>query len=185
MQLPEQLPIYDLTQSQTLIWAGQMLDRETPMYNMAMRFDLQGAIDEAAFQLAFQTLVAKSEVLRTIVTVKNGVPRQQILPQVDFSFPIIDLSNATEQAEQVKAWLTQHTTQILDLNRCNFSSALLKLSPTHYVWFFNQHHLFTDGWSLTVLFQTLAGFYQKALNNDLENVSDIPSFQDYLAYEKK
>ncbi|MFK7936112.1 MAG: amino acid adenylation domain-containing protein, partial [Saprospiraceae bacterium] len=61
----------------------------------------------------------------------------------------------------------------------------LKLSPTHYVWFFNQHHLFTDGWSLTVLFQTLADFYQKALNNDLENVSDLPSFQDYLAYEKK
>ena len=42
---PELLERSNLTKGQLLIWTGQQLDPEAPLYNMGFRFTIAGPID--------------------------------------------------------------------------------------------------------------------------------------------
>ena len=54
MQNNKQSKTFDLTKSQLLIWTGQKISPSSPMYNMALSFELSAAIDRSKFQQAFQ-----------------------------------------------------------------------------------------------------------------------------------
>ena len=57
---------YGLTESQILIWTGQKLQANEPLYNMVLRFDIEGPIDTQLFQQAFQKLIDSCDALRTV-----------------------------------------------------------------------------------------------------------------------
>lgn len=176
--------IKPLTQSQMLLWTGQMLHPDSPMYNMVMTFDLKGTIEVTAFKTAFQTLIKDSDVLRLIIKLEENVPLQYILTPFDYDLEYIDLSTDSAKEETFKKWLEQRSQVMFDLSKNLFDSALIKFSETRYIWYFNQHHLVTDGWSLTVLYQAMAERYQQVLQNTTEEVSDLPQFHNYVDYEK-
>ncbi|VDK44017.1 unnamed protein product [Cylicostephanus goldi] len=55
-----------------------------------------------------------------------------------------------------------------------------------YVIFFNQHHIVTDGWSVTVLAQELNSIYEMYLNAAQERVQPIPySISEYAHWQQK
>lgn len=176
--------IAELTQSQLLLWSGQMLLPDSPMYNMAMRFDLAGELEPIAFEEAFEKLIEKNDVLRTVILVENGMPKQVVLEESDVELDLVDLSEEQDAEATFQIWLKKHNEQNFDLSKRTFDSALIKFSDQKYVWYFNQHHLLTDGWSLTVLYKAMADFYQKSLDGKLEEVTDLPDFQKYVTYEK-
>lgn len=173
-----------LTQSQMLLWTGQMLHPESPMYNMVMRFDLHGMIEVEAFRRAFQQLIKGSDVMQTAIVEKVNIPFQIVKESLDFELAFIDLSADFNQKTTFENWLNNRSQQLFDLEKQTFDSALIKFSNTHFIWYFNQHHLVTDGWSLTVLYQKIAELYQLALTNSLESATDLPAFQNYITYEK-
>ena len=72
----------NLTQVQSLIWAGQQLAPNVPLYNMAIRYDIFGAIDIQRFQRAFDTFVLQSDAMRTIFQVERRQPQQRIVDHV-------------------------------------------------------------------------------------------------------
>ena len=174
----------ELTQSQTLLWTGQMLHPESPMYNMVMTFDLLGSIDIAAFKAAFQALVSGSDVMRTIILAEGHAPQQIVKDTLVHDLEYIDLSNENEAEAIFKAWLKTRSEQNFDLSKTLFDSALIQFSEKHFIWYFNQHHLLTDGWSLTVLYKEMANLYRLALEEDLSNTSKMLPFQSYLDFEK-
>jgi len=173
-----------LSQSQMLLWTGQKLHPDSPMYNMVMRFDLAGTIDVKAFQMAFQQLIQGSDVMRTIIVEKDNVPFQLVQELVNFELAYLDLSTDFIKETTFKNWLKKRSEQVFDLKNKTFDSALIKFSNTHFIWYFNQHHLVTDGWSLTVLYQKMVELYQLALTDSLENAINLPAFESYLTYEK-
>jgi hypothetical protein len=69
----------NLTKHQWLIWLGQKLDPQVPLYNTAVTFTLSGKVDRAHFQKAFQTLVDSSDALRTVIHETDGTPQQKVL----------------------------------------------------------------------------------------------------------
>ena len=73
-----------LTQNQKLLWLGQELNPESPMYNMVMTYEIEDAISLPHFKLAFQKLVEKSDAFRSIFKVQNGEPVQVYLSSIDF-----------------------------------------------------------------------------------------------------
>ena len=71
--------LHGLTESQTMIWTGQTLQANEPLYNMVLRFDIEGAIDSRLFQQAFQKLVDSCDALRIVFLDDNDAPKQQVL----------------------------------------------------------------------------------------------------------
>ena len=178
----------NLTQSQTLLWTGQVLHPESPMYNMAMAFDIEGQIDTMAFRRAFQAMVSGSDVLRTVILMRQDMPYQVVRENLTNDLEIIDFSTSANPEIKLKNWLKNRSQQVFDIQYKTFDSALIKISERRFIWYFNQHHLVTDGWSLTILYQKMAELYKIALEhadpNKLIQAAQLPDFQNFIQYEK-
>ena len=75
----------NLSKSQLLIWMGQKLHPDVPLYNTVLIFHISGKIDPTAFRMAFQALIDRSDTFRTVIDENNGVPRQRVIPDVPYS----------------------------------------------------------------------------------------------------
>ena len=84
----------ELTVGERLIWAGQRLEPDAPLYNMALAFDVSGPLDVAAFAEAFGQLVAGTDALRTVFVEEHGEPRRRVLDAVDARVELLQLPTA-------------------------------------------------------------------------------------------
>ncbi|MCP4594575.1 MAG: hypothetical protein GY842_27915, partial [bacterium] len=68
----------NLTRNQLLVWLGQKLQPDVPLYNMSSVFSITGELDPGHFQRAFQALVSSSDGLRTVIREVDGIPQQRV-----------------------------------------------------------------------------------------------------------
>jgi amino acid adenylation domain-containing protein len=179
------VPDTNLTRSQLLIWTGQQLNPEAPLYNMAMAFELKGEVDTIHFHKSFQKLVDSSDALRTVFYTEEGIPRQRLLASYTVQPDTIDWTQASGNEEELADWLKRRSKRNFDVSQPLFDSVLIKLANDHFIWFFNQHHLITDGWSVTLLYRKMAGLYGLSLADDLNEAKPLPAFSDYRDHELK
>lgn len=182
--LHQQIKGKELTQSQLLIWSGQQLHPNVPLYNSPFIFEFNSVIEEHSFQSAFQKLIDQTDALRTIFVDVKGIPQQIVLPQLALLLKILDWSEKKINTTEVETWAMEKGQQMLDISQQCFQSFLIKISNEKYVWYINQHHLITDGWSITVLFKQMMKLYQSALTNELQAVDTLPQFRDYQQFER-
>lgn len=175
----------NLTRSQLLIWTGQRLNPEAPLYNMAMAFDLSGSIDRNHFNQAFQALVDSSDALRTVVHTEDGIPGQTILDKLSIEPEFIDWSGQPMAEEKLQAWSQKRSQHNFDLSKPMFDAVLNRLSDERFVWYFNQHHLITDGWSVTLLYKKMAELYALSLEGKLAEAKPLPAYTHYRDHEKR
>ncbi|HSJ64048.1 MAG TPA: amino acid adenylation domain-containing protein [Gemmatimonadaceae bacterium] len=181
---------HELTVSERLIWAGQRLDPESPLYNMALAFAFRGALDVEAFQTAFRQVVAGTDALRAIWIEEGGHPRREVLDSVDASVELIDLPESVADDARVRAILVDRTTRRLALDRPLFDACLVRRGADRWIWFLNQHHLITDAWSVGVLYRRIAARYvaerARRAGDATAGASPPPhpQFAEYLAYER-
>ena len=177
----EDAAYHDLTQSQTMFWMGQQLSPTSPMYNMALAFDLKGAIDPATFQKAFDSLIKKCDAMRLVFIEKDGIPYQQVVSDFQYKMKYLNFSEMENKTDHFNQWKRQRSQQTFDIATCLFDSVLIKMAADHFVWYFNQHHLITDAWATTLQFKLMASLYQQASGEDIF----VPLFSDYVAYGAK
>ncbi len=182
--LPDPVAGSELTRGQMLLWAGQQLLPDTPLYNMAAAWTIHGPLDRDVFVEAFASLVRDADALRTVVDVHDGVPMQTVLDDIAHRLPIIDLSGEPDPTHAAERWAQHRTEQPLDISRRSFDSALLVLARDEHVWYLNQHHVVTDAWSLSVLYTALARHYADRCSGRPETLA-IEPYSNYLVDEER
>jgi Condensation domain/TubC N-terminal docking domain len=175
----------NLTRNQLLIWTGQKLRPDAPIYNAALSFVIQGQISPENFQGAFQTLVNSSDALRTVIEERDGVPRQLVIPDLPYAVEYLDLSQKVDPEAEFDSWMYQRLIAPFDFAKRLFDTALIKLSDGKFAWYLNQHHIICDHQSIWLIFQRMSEFYGRALEGRLEEKVELPAFQDYLDYERE
>ena len=174
-----------LTQGQQLIWSGQQLHPESPLYNMAFMFTLSGSLDADVFGRAFGILVSRCEALRTVIVSEQGVPAQHLLESVADGHQLLDFSFETDPDHAAHSWAVTQCAEPFDLTRRLFDSALIKLGERRHAWFFSQHHVVCDAWSITIIFRELSEIYARLIEGAQQSGPAMPSFADYVAYESQ
>jgi amino acid adenylation domain-containing protein/non-ribosomal peptide synthase protein (TIGR01720 family) len=172
-----------LTTSQSLIFTGQQLQPNEPLYNMVMVFRITGKIETDLFQRAFTTLIANCDAMRTIFTNLNGQPKQYVLGSLDYQLPHLDFSDQQDPFLVYKKWQETRKKFNFDLAKCVFDSALIKLSDNDFIWYFNKHHLITDAWSTGIIYNYVQSCYGLARENKIADAQPLPSFIQYALYE--
>lgn len=124
-----------LSKSQLLIWMGQKLHQEVPLYNMVLVFRITGQIDPIAFQTAFQSLVDQRDAFRTIISENNGKPVQRVLPHVPYTIKFLDFSTLVNPEIEFRNWLHPRSKFQFNLAEILFDSALIKMAPDQYIWY--------------------------------------------------
>jgi non-ribosomal peptide synthetase component F len=175
----------NLTRNQLLIWTGQKLRPDAPIYNVTYTFNIATEIDPERFQKAFQTLVNSSDALRTVIEEVNGVPQQRVLPNLSYTVEYLDFSQCSDHQAGLLAWARERCQVSFDLAKRLFDSVLIKISDREFFWYLNQHHLICDNRSTSLIFRLVSDFYGRSLMGQLDEKVELPAFRDYLDYEQE
>jgi amino acid adenylation domain-containing protein len=182
----KEIAIYPLTSYQKDIWLEQCLYKDLPIYNTGAYFDINGAIDYHRFQKSVSEVIQNNDNLRTRIITKNGQPYQQILPELEYIVPFYDFSNQLEAEKFALNWVSKEFLVPFDLNGQEplFQKILLKLADRHFFWFWKVHHLITDGWGHSILFNDIIRYYNDAVtpNHRLEKYSYVEFIKEDRKY---
>ncbi|MEO1235054.1 MAG: AMP-binding protein, partial [Myxococcota bacterium] len=148
---------HPLSHAQEVLWTGQALLPEVPLYNMGLRFDIDGPLDPERFEAALQAVVARTDALRLVFTSKEGRLQQLATG----TLPLIkqDFSDAPHPDDAAEAWIQERVKTPFALERQTSDTALLRLGPDRWCWYLCQHHLVADASSMALIFARVATAY--------------------------
>jgi amino acid adenylation domain-containing protein len=174
----------NLTRSQFLMWLGQKLQPDAPLYNMIQTFEIRGDLNPKLFAQAFQSVVNRSDAMRTVIIEKDGVPHRETQGTMTACCEYLDLSGSGDVETAYRRWIEDRSRQVFALDQCLFDSVLVRMEPQRFVWYLSQHHLITDGWSFYLVYQYTAQAYQQLANGEGEGeLPPLPAYADYADYE--
>jgi hypothetical protein len=164
-----------LSSGQERLWFVENLNRGKDPLLIHLELTLRGALDQAALQHALDAVVARHEPLRTVFGQSRGVPVATVWPEAPIPIqpraadgppPAPALSLGSKQPPLMAAYLA-------------------RTGPDEHVLTLVLHHLVADGWSLMVLSQDIAGYYQRYRAGDRAVPLPPVSFGQYVAAERQ
>jgi amino acid adenylation domain-containing protein len=140
--------LYPLTRSQTWVWAGQQLLPDSPMNNMAFAIEVAGANADWLAEAVSQ-MVAACDAMHLRVTVADSTPSLEFAPPAA-EVPVLSLPAGAGFEEAEARSRERCATTIFDLSGQLFETAVFRYAGAGATWYLNQHHLITDGWSMSL-----------------------------------
>ena len=175
----------NLTRAQYLMWLGQAIEPDIPLYNMIQTFHFAGQVDQAAFGRAWQAVIDASDALRTTIAVVEGVPQRKVHERMSAPVEVVDLRTADRPAAAFDSWIERRKVRPLGLADRLWDVALVLLGDDECVWYLCQHHLITDGQSFSVVYRAVAERYQLDLEGRLDEASPLPPYEDHVRHERE
>jgi amino acid adenylation domain-containing protein len=177
-----------LSFGQELFW---LLDSATPglvAYNVPRAFRIRGPLDDAALERAFNALIERHEVLRSVYSLAGDHPVQTVVPDARVPFDRVDLSALGAGAREVELsrQLAERASQHFDLSRdVLLRAALFTLGADDHALFFLTHHIVSDGWTKSVTFRELSELYAADAEGRAPALAPLPiQFADYARRER-
>jgi amino acid adenylation domain-containing protein len=158
---------YPLSSAQERLYFLHQMDPADTSHNEFFSLRLDGPLDEARLEAAFQALIARQESLCTAIEIQDGQPVQRVWDQVDFR-----LGRAEKGQEPGP--------RAFDLGRPPLMRAtLLPQGPQSHLLLLDLHHIITDGASHAILLRELLDLYQG------RQLPDLPlQYRDYVLWQR-
>ncbi|HEY0735635.1 MAG TPA: amino acid adenylation domain-containing protein, partial [Herpetosiphonaceae bacterium] len=175
-----------LSFAQQRLWFLQQLDPASSAYHLPTVVRLHGLLDVAALQQALTALVARHEMLRTVVAGRAGQPVQVIAPTVDVPLPVVDVPADVDDAA-LRALIQHAIGEPFDLQQGPLLRAtLLRQHATQQILVLILHHIVSDGWSQSVLLRELTTLYRGFAQGDVLDLPPLPiQYADYALWQRQ
>jgi amino acid adenylation domain-containing protein len=175
--------------SQQRLWFLRELDPESTAYNISAVFSIRGVLNVSALEEAFNAIIARHEILRTIFDVTEGTVVQTIQPSLRISLPILDFGSLAENA-----WNAAGREVALDEARQPFDlregpllrAKLLQSGEERYYLLLNFDHAVLDGWSMGTFFKELGILYGAFASGQPNPLPPLPlQYADYAVWQRE
>ncbi|MFE5890195.1 amino acid adenylation domain-containing protein [Streptomyces sp. NPDC056462] len=177
---PERVP---LSHGQRRLWVLNQLDTGSAVYNMPTALRLSGELDLRALRAALADLVARHEVLRTVLPQADGEPYQRIL-DARTGAPVLRTREAT--AGQLPELLEEAAAEGFDLTvDLPLRVHLYRMGEHEHVLFLVLHHIAGDAWSAVPLARDLSAAYAARLGGEAPDWAPLPvQYADYTLWQR-
>ncbi|MFA0960198.1 amino acid adenylation domain-containing protein [Roseivirga sp. BDSF3-8] len=181
---------YPLSNAQTRLYVASQVEEASVAYNMPKTITMDGLEDRESFEKAVHYTIARHEILRTVFRINNeGEIRQYVLTTEELGFTITyeDLRGKSDSQARLSAFVSADVTRPFNLAEGPLlRAALLRLDEHRYTFYYNMHHIISDGWSMDILSRDVMQCYQ-AFSNGQEPVLQPLAIQykDYTAWQSK
>ena len=179
-----------LSLAQQRLWFLDQLDRAASVaYHMPAALRLLGDLDGAALQATLDRLVARHESLRTHFVARDGVAYQEMAAQdCGFALRHEDLSAlpSDERETAVAAATREEAHAPFDLAHGPLiRGRLLRLTDKELVLLITQHHIVSDGWSLSILVREVGALYTAARRGEADTLPPLQiQYADYAQWQR-
>ena len=176
--------IYPLTSVQEGMLFHSQYESSNGLYLQQLSGEIEGIVDIAAFQQAWQYCVDRHPSLRAAFVWQDlPKPQQQIQPQVTLPFVFEDWSEI-DRDEIKSKWA-----QLLETDRQEGFSleiaplmrvTLVKLEEKKWRFLWTHHHLLLDGWSLPIVFGDAIAFYRQETTKVPARLPKPPLYRKFI-----
>jgi amino acid adenylation domain-containing protein len=180
---------YDLSYAQRRMWILSQFEQNFTAYNIIEPYLIRGDLSVPALKAGIQELVRRHEALRTVFSVVNTEPKQQILEGLEAVLEESDVRQypASERMARAKEIFLQVAGTAFDLAAGPlFKFHLIRVNEQEYLFVLNIHHILVDGWSQGIMRNELLTIYNKFVSGQPYQVP-APNFQykDYSEWHNK
>ncbi|WP_299258185.1 non-ribosomal peptide synthetase [uncultured Aquimarina sp.] len=180
---------YPISDSQRRLWILSQFEDASKAYNMPYSLPLKGSYDVDDFKKAINATIERHEILRTIFKEDtSGEVKQWVLDskELDFQIDYKDLREEEDTSLAAKKYIIKDSYRVFDLSEGPLLRAsLLRVSNERYIFYFNMHHIISDGWSLGQLIKDVMNYYN-AYNKDIQpNLDELKiQYKDYASWQQ-
>ncbi|MBL8300798.1 MAG: amino acid adenylation domain-containing protein, partial [Rhodanobacteraceae bacterium] len=178
-----------LSFAQQRLWIVDQLEAGSSQYNLPLVLRAQGPLDRHALQLSIDSIVRRHEVLRTRFGVYGDAPRQLVQPAQPVPIQIVDLSQELPAARETRVGelAAAEAARPFDLaHDLMLRVSLLVLGGDDHVLLFTQHHIASDGWSVSLLAREFAALYSAYCRAGSDPLPPLPiQYVDYSVWQRE
>jgi amino acid adenylation domain-containing protein len=189
IQPVENKAYYEVSASQHRMWILSQFTEANLAYNMSGIYYLNGKLNTDVLAEAFNSLVNRHEVLRTVFIETESGLMQLIRQAKDYNFELqyTDLSDSSKALERAKKTIYKESNQEFDLEKGPlFKAHLLKIKDEEFIISFVIHHIISDGWSIGILLKELLYLYDALSKGNPNGLSPLRiQYKDYAAWQNK
>jgi amino acid adenylation domain-containing protein len=173
---------YELSSSQRRLWVLSQFAEGNVAYNIPAVYVLEGQLDVSKLEHAFNGLIARHEILRTVFKENtSGEIRQFITADSHFPIPVLDIRNEPDTA--LEALVQQEFVTPFDLSAGPLLRAhIYQVADNKWVFAYVMHHIVSDGWSMGILIKELLQLYTGS--GDALSPLRI-QYKDYAAWQQE
>ena len=181
--------IYPLSSMQEGMLFHALYAPDSELYFQQQIADLQGPLNEDAFQQAWQLLAQRHAILRTLfLWEKQKQPIQVVRRQAQIPVTCLDWRDVPE-AEQSARWqslLATDRAEGFHLNKTPIARVtLVRLDQESYRFVWSYHHILQDGWTTNLLFKELFQLYDGLVRGETVDLPPVRPFQTFITWLNK
>jgi amino acid adenylation domain-containing protein len=190
----EEIPVikksesYPISDAQRRLWILEQFEEGSATYNMPFQVTLNGDYDIESFKKAIHEVIKRHEILRTVFKEnESGEVRQQVLSAETFDFNVDyqNFSTYTDKENRIDAYIKEDSFKPFDLEKGPLLRAsLLQVSDCSYVFYYNMHHIISDGWSMNVLAKDVLSCYEAYKSGITPDLPELRvQYKDYASWQ--
>lgn len=175
--------------NQEYLWMLDQRSSGNPGWNVFTGAEFVGPLDAVALHCGLLEIARRHEAVRTTLRRIDGTLMQVIRPELEFSLPILDLSELPphERGARSRAAMARLYGERFDLSEGPLiRPALLRLAGDDHQLLVIMHHTITDWVSFAILNREMAELYHRYTGGD---ASPLPppalQYRDYAFWEKE
>ncbi|NEC03843.1 condensation domain-containing protein, partial [Streptomyces sp. SID7909] len=166
---PESAPeeFFGTTAAQQGVWYGQLVDPDSPKYNVGECFEIRGDLDEALFAAAVDRACELCDSLNLEFVTEGDTLLQRVVREPGARrLRIVDVSGAADPAAEVERYLATDMATPDTLHRPRHHMALLRAGTGLSYWYVRFHHIAVDGLGGAVFTRVVADLYGRAVKGE-------------------
>ena len=196
----ERSELMPMSFSQKRMWFMDKLRENNVAYNLPFALKIQGALDIQAAERAFESMVTRHEVLRTIYVEQDGHAYQKVLPPQTWAFTREDLTYLKEPAlgRAIQDRIDREARKPFNLSKGpvirthllqlpNVESDSLKgRAAEQYLLLVTMHHIAADGFSLKVITDEISFAYEAQISDAPSKLQPLTiQYADFAHWQKE
>ncbi|MCG8425053.1 MAG: condensation domain-containing protein, partial [Proteobacteria bacterium] len=148
--------LYPLTSAQEVVLLDQMMNFDSPHYNIGFALALEGDIDSKVLSQAAQYSAERFDALRLVLRNNDGEIKQKFLSAVTIVQEELSFIDDPDGEIKAKEYIRAEAGRAFDLfSGLLWKVVLIRISEKRCYWVFRFHHIFIDGIAAILVLESL------------------------------
>jgi amino acid adenylation domain-containing protein/non-ribosomal peptide synthase protein (TIGR01720 family) len=156
-------------------------------YHVPLVLRLAANPDKDALAYAFQAMINRHEVLRTVMVSEEGIAYQQVRDKDRWQLQVVEDEKYKDDPETLGHFVQALIATPFDLSADHMLRAhLIALGKEEYLLVVTWHHIVSDGWSIGIIMRELVELYDAYIHKRAPNLPLLPvQYADFAVWQRQ
>ncbi|MFC0779789.1 amino acid adenylation domain-containing protein [Flavobacterium sp. HJSW_4] len=176
-----------LTLPQQDIYFDQLLFPNDPIYNIGAKIEIKGVVNIEILKKAYVELINQHDAYRSIIIKTEEDVSIELLDEHQSELGFIDFLDYPNSIEEASLYMQKEFAKPFDLLKGNLLHVftLIKVQEKLHYLFSVYHHIITDGWGTSLMFQRLVQNYNEISEFGTVTSKYPFSYKDFVADDQR